>query len=153
MFDKFGEFDSCEELNLAAEGLFNEGDIDNIYILAEENGIDRYDAEMYIAGEIPTLSDTMMAAAGKIDVELKLIDPQYRPTASCIAEYIKSLCDREAFAIEVRKKGKSLHECMKNMEKEAEKQILVKKGCQCACIPPSEGFKFIRDYYLKGERK
>lgn len=26
MFEKFGEFDSCEEINMAAQGLYEEGD-------------------------------------------------------------------------------------------------------------------------------
>ena len=40
MFDIFGEFDTFEELNMAAEGLKNEGDTDSLYKLAEENGIE-----------------------------------------------------------------------------------------------------------------
>lgn len=41
MFEKFGEFDSCEELNRAAAAQLAEGDTDAIYTIAEENGIDR----------------------------------------------------------------------------------------------------------------
>ncbi len=41
MFEKFGEFDSCEELNRAAAARLAEGDTDAIYTIAEENGIDR----------------------------------------------------------------------------------------------------------------
>ena len=41
MFDKFGEFDSCEELNRAAAAQFKEGDDEALIALAEENGIDR----------------------------------------------------------------------------------------------------------------
>ena len=26
MFEKFGEFDSCEEINMAAQGLYEEGE-------------------------------------------------------------------------------------------------------------------------------
>lgn len=48
----FGEFDSAEELNMAAAGLKEEGDIKNIYVLAKENGIEKEDAEAYIKGEI-----------------------------------------------------------------------------------------------------
>ena len=36
MFDKFGEFDSVEELNRAAAGFLTEGDLDSLRKLAEE---------------------------------------------------------------------------------------------------------------------
>ncbi|WP_371298721.1 hypothetical protein [Schaedlerella sp.] len=39
MFDKFGEFDSYEEINELAENLFNEGDMGSLKAMAEENGI------------------------------------------------------------------------------------------------------------------
>ncbi|MDR0924192.1 MAG: PcfK-like family protein [Hungatella sp.] len=152
MFEIFGEFNSAEELNRAAEGLFNENDMDNILVLAKENGIPEDFANLYIAGEIPELADATMAAMGKIDVELQEAVKAYGTIAECIAEYVKSLCDREAFAIMVRRKGKSLLACIKNMESEAKKQVKTKSGCQCACIPPSEGFKMVRDYYEGGSR-
>lgn len=47
MFDKFGEFDSAEELNKAAEGLKEEGDKESLIELAKENGIDPEDTEDY----------------------------------------------------------------------------------------------------------
>ena len=50
LFEKFGEFDSAEELNRAAAAQLAEGDIDAIYEIAEENGLDREDAEDYIDG-------------------------------------------------------------------------------------------------------
>ena len=37
--NKFGEFDSCDEINELVENLFNEGDIESIYTVAAENGI------------------------------------------------------------------------------------------------------------------
>ena len=44
MFDKFGEFDSAEELNRAAAAQKKEGDYEAIYALAKEDGIDREEA-------------------------------------------------------------------------------------------------------------
>ena len=38
MYDKFGEFDSAEELNRAAAAQLREGDTEAIYIIAKENG-------------------------------------------------------------------------------------------------------------------
>lgn len=40
MFDKFGEFDSCEEINRAAKAQLEEGDLEAIRTIAEENGLD-----------------------------------------------------------------------------------------------------------------
>lgn len=153
MFDVFGEFDSVEELNRAAEGLFNENDMDNILVLAKENGIPEDFANMYIAGDIPELADASMAAMGKIEVELPEAVKKYGGTAECVGEYVKSLCDRDTFASMVRKKGRSLIACIKNMEDKARQQVKTQSGCQCACIPPSEGFKMIRDYYEGGQGK
>ena len=152
MFDKFGEFDSVEELNLAAEGLFNEGDFDSIRVLARENGIQEDFVQMYLDGDIPELADASMAAMGKIDTELPEAQKQFGMTAVCIAEYVKSLCDREAFARAVRRKGKRLEACLKNMQAYARKQVKKETGCQCVCIPPSAGFKMVQDYYMKEEQ-
>lgn len=40
MFDRFGEFNSAEEINETAVNLRKEGDTDSLKVLAEENGID-----------------------------------------------------------------------------------------------------------------
>lgn len=45
MFDKFGEFDSYEEINRAAKAQLEEGDLEAIKTIAEENGLDPEDAE------------------------------------------------------------------------------------------------------------
>ena len=45
MFDKFGEFDSYEEINRAAKAQLEEGDLEAIRTIAEENGLDPEDAE------------------------------------------------------------------------------------------------------------
>lgn len=154
MFDKFGEFDSAEELNMAAEGLFNEGDTDSILVLAEENGIPKELAEAYITGELPVLADPSTAAMGKIDVELPALEKEYGQTAECVAEYVKSICGREEFARHVRRKGKSLAQCLAAMYSEAKKQVDQgkKNRWQCACIPPAEGYRIIRDYYTGGKK-
>lgn len=75
MFDTFGEFDSVEELNRTAEGLLKEGDTESLMILAEENGIDKGDAQDYIDGVVPELANALMAAWGKLDVECKELKP------------------------------------------------------------------------------
>ena len=45
MFEKFGEFDSWEEINRAAAAQKAEGDYEAIKTLAEENGLDPDDAQ------------------------------------------------------------------------------------------------------------
>ena len=68
---KFGEFDSAEELNKAAEGFKNEGDLESLYALAEENGISKEDAEDYADGYVDQLASETMAAYGRLEVEKK----------------------------------------------------------------------------------
>ena len=63
LFEKFGEFDSAEELNRVAAAQLAEGDIDAIYGIAEENGIDREDAEDYIDGAAPEQGRSSRAGA------------------------------------------------------------------------------------------
>ena len=62
MFEKFGEMGSYEEVNLAAEGLKKEGDKESLYALAEENGVDKEDAEDYLLGGEESLHDIVCHA-------------------------------------------------------------------------------------------
>lgn len=65
MFDKFGEFDSAEEINRAAAAQLKEGDLDAIKTIAEENGLDSEDAEDFCTGAIDSLTTPLLAAIGK----------------------------------------------------------------------------------------
>ncbi|MBR1909200.1 MAG: hypothetical protein IJ821_01295, partial [Lachnospiraceae bacterium] len=65
MFDKFGEFDSYEEINKAAKGLKEEGDTESLKELAKENGIDIEDVQDYFNGITDALTNKSMAALGK----------------------------------------------------------------------------------------
>ena len=69
MFDRFGEFDSAEEINETAVNLRKEGDVEGLRVLAEENGIDKDILEVFLEGDMLYLCDEMSAAIGKIDVE------------------------------------------------------------------------------------
>lgn len=73
LFERFGEFDSVEELNMTAEGLKAEGDIESLKVLAVENGLDAADAEDYANGIVTELASALMAAEGKIAVESKAL--------------------------------------------------------------------------------
>ena len=48
LYEKFGEFDSAEEINAAADGQKAEGDTDAIFVIAQENGLDREDAQDFM---------------------------------------------------------------------------------------------------------
>lgn len=76
MFTKFGEMNSCKEINELAENLFNEGDIKSLKEMAAENGIPEDMVEMYLQGGIPQLCEAMDAALGKIDIEVRELKPQ-----------------------------------------------------------------------------
>lgn len=69
MFDRFGKFDSAEELNAAAEGFLQEGDTDSIYAMARENGIDAEDVSDYLDDASAGLVTPLSAAIGKLNVE------------------------------------------------------------------------------------
>ena len=64
MFEKFGEFNSAEELNNKAEEL--KGNIQELKQLAEENGLEEDDVNDYIDGAITELATPLTAAMGKI---------------------------------------------------------------------------------------
>lgn len=104
MFERFGEMSSCREINELAENLLNEGDIQSLKVMAQENGIPEDYVEMYQSGDIPYLCDAVTAAMGKLDVEcgsLKLAG-----LMNDWVEYIRGLCmEDEMVAHQVRKKG------------------------------------------------
>ena len=62
MYERFGEFNSAEEINETAVNLRREGDTESIKILAKENGIDEDVAEVFIEGTLLYLCDDMTAA-------------------------------------------------------------------------------------------
>ena len=111
MFEKFGNFDSAEELNMAAEGLKQEGDRDSLISLALENGIDSEDAADYFDGCMDRLASPLMAAVGKLEVEKR--DFTVQEIVEDWYQYIISVCsESEDMARAVRKKDKSLKECI-----------------------------------------
>lgn len=116
MYDRFGEFDSAEEMNETAVNLRKEGDREGLEALARENGIDGEVLELFLSGDLLYLCDGMSAAIGKIEVEAE--------AAGCEeimedwVEYIKQQCfDRPQMAAAVRRKGKSLKGCIAELLK------------------------------------
>lgn len=111
MFDRFGEFDSVEELNAAAEGQKEEGDMEALKALAVENGLDPEDAEDYMNGTWSQLANPRTAALGKLKVEAEHV--KCAEIMGDWLDYIKDQCiEREEMQRAVRKKGKSLEGCI-----------------------------------------
>lgn len=107
MFEKFGEFDSAEELNRAASAQKTEGDREALLILAQENGIDKEDAEDYLEDYIDELVTPLVAALGKLKVEEA--DLKIAGILTDWVDELRNLCtEDEAFCRAVRRKGKDL---------------------------------------------
>lgn len=107
MFEKFGEFDSVEELNEEARKLKEAGDEDRLKELCEENGIDIEDAEDYMDGCFEELTNTSLAAVGKLKVEIK--DLKLEKILKDWADELQGECvSSEEMARAVRRKGKNL---------------------------------------------
>lgn len=158
MFDKFGEFDSAQEINKAAAGQLAEGDLQAVYDIAKENGIDREDAEDFIDGAVPELANPLMAAYGKLAVEAEELKP-YEIMEDWLS-YIRVRCQEdERMAATVRKKGKSLKGCIGELLKwsfknqhEVDKGILKAAGVSGRCTLGIPGMgrakEIISSYYL-----
>lgn len=161
MFDMFGEFDSAEEINLAAAGQREQGDKEALLKLAEENGIDQEDAEDYMDGLMDELVNPLMAAYGKLSVEEKSVQP-YEILNDWL-NYIRIQCqENEVMARAVRKKGKSLKGCLGELlkwsfknAKPVDKDIIKAAGVSAGRVSlgiPGIGTakKIIKEYYLGG---
>lgn len=162
MFDTFGEFDSWEEINKAAQGQKEEGDEEALIKLAEENGIDKEDAEDYYDGAIQELCTSVIAALGKLKVEkeeYKKSNKEKNIIDDWIS-YIENLVSTdEAYALNIRRKGKSLKGCIGallaysfghqvSVDKDIIKEAKVKAGKVTMGIPNMlTAHKIIKEYY------
>lgn len=160
MFDKFGEFNSAEELNKAADRLLNEGDIEGLKALAEENGIDQEDARDFMDEIEKELCSPLMAAMGKLKKEAEELELFGE------LEFYRTMIEQECqedpdFALAVRQKGKSMTECMGKLLKAASdaRKKVPEKITKAAGLPKEiytgaltrvEASGIIRGYYRKG---
>lgn len=148
MFDKFGEFDSVEELNMAAAGFLNEGDLDSLRELAAENGIDPEEAEDYIAGYSDEFAQPYIAALGRLQVEAREIKKKKKEEQiplQVILVMTESLCTDLEMAAAVMKKGKRISEIYEAMRKEAAKHKSGNMAVSCGTDRDLQ--KIIRAYY------
>ena len=149
MYEIFGIFDSAEEINACAAGLLAEGDVDNLRVLAKENGIPEAMVEGYIEdGGIGGLVDPINAAVGKLEVELTDHGTTGLPASELVGYLSMKAYEKEDLAAGIRKKNKTLKECMKKIETEARSRK--QSGSGMVMIPDLEVFKMAEEYYLKG---
>lgn len=162
MFDKFGEFDSADEMNRAAAAQRKEGDNEAILAIAEENGIDKEDAMDFIDGCVAAFVTPLMAAYGKLDIEAKELNP-YEIMEDWL-QYIKLRCAEEPeMAVAVRRKGKSLKGCiaallewsMKNqrpVDNEILKAVRINYKVTLGMPGMGRAKKIITEYYMGKEQ-
>lgn len=162
MFDKFGEFDSAEEINRAAAAQLKEGDLDAIKTIAEENGLDSEDAEDFCTGAIDSLTTPLLAAIGKLEMESK--DLGLKNMMEDWKNFMIQMCEEDdQMAQAVRKKGKSLEKCMAQILKvsfetkaQLDDRIVRAVGLKPPIylgIPGKAQIRKIAEKYYKGEEK
>lgn len=167
MFEKFGEFDSAEEINRAAKQQLEQGDEEAIYTIAEENGIDKGDVQDYVEGFTQELTTILSAAVGKLEVE-----SEHLKIGGILKDWTSIILQQcmtdETFCIAVRRKDKSLKQCMaslikfafENKEQVSDEIVNITKvmhnGKEVPMNKPlflgipnnAEAKKIIREYYL-----
>lgn len=153
MFDKFGEFNSVEELNKAAEGLKAEGDTKSLLELAKENGIDKEDCEDYINDLTDALATPAMAAMGRLEVErreiLKDKDVNRKMIRMTIWQFVSAMAAEPEMQAAIMKKGKRIEGIYKALEDGARKH---KSGnCGVSHGTDRELQEIIRAYYISGK--
>lgn len=159
MFDKYGEFDSVEEINETAAGLLAEGDIKGLFEMAEENGFEKDDIQEYIDGIYPELANIYTAAWCKLDVEMKEL--KVCEIMEDWVEYIRiKMEEEEDMQRAIRKRGKSLKGCIAALLKwslehqnPVNKEVLKEAGLKDSRVTlgiPGMGTakKIIMEYYL-----
>lgn len=141
MYKVFGQMDT-EELNACAKGLREEGDNDRIKLLAKENGIPDFFADMFIEnGE--EFIDPMTAAMGKLDIEAAGYKNNQIPVEPII-DFLKAECTKEDFAVRVRRRTKSVQECMKKIEDNCKK---IQKDTGKHYVADMVVFNWAKDYF------
>ena len=159
MFEKFGEFNSADEIKELADNLLNENDFESLNALAKENGIAEDFVEMFMQMDVPTLCDAETAALGKIDIEVQELKPQ--EIMEDWVEYLRcQVSENTDLARAVRMKGKSLKGMIghllkwsfghqQSIDKEIIKAAGVNAGKVTLGIPGMARVKkLIKEYYM-----
>lgn len=124
LYEKYGEFDSADEINRAAAAQLEEGDTEAVLQIAKENGIDEMDAEDFCMGDLPTLCNHTTAALGKIEMETKSISKimALEGYISVLKEMIADDGEEKNLCIAIRRKGKNLVDLLGKLVAEASKK-------------------------------
>lgn len=147
MFDIFGKFGSVEEINITARGLLEENDIDNLTILAKENGLED-NLPLFRSRDLEELTDSFMAALGRLRVEEQSEDikkSNREIPATPIVEYLLSQCERVDIATAVLSTEKSLTKCIEYVKEKA--KALVTR--ETPWLSDLTVFNLAMDYYTK----
>ncbi len=128
MFEKFGFFESAEELIAAAAGFLAEGDEEALFALAQENGLDKEDAEDYLDGIVPELATPVMAAAGRLKGWREELVDHNKDLAVCMAMKVilgmlQTMAADQELAGAVMKEKKSPEKIYDAMAEEARKHV------------------------------
>jgi hypothetical protein len=144
MYEVFGEFNSIEEINMAAEEQKEQGDKESLLTLAKENGIDEYAAEAYWSGDTLELTDYLNGAIGKLTVEKSNLKSQM--PVDPIVDYLSNQCIDEAFARVVRAKDKNLKGCIDYTEKKCREEC---KRTGNQYVADMTVFEWAKEYYTE----
>lgn len=171
MFDKFGEMD-YEELIRTARAEKEEGDEGALIALAQENGLDKEDAEDYMDGLSKELATPLQAAEAKVSMEAKELELD-GIVDDWKSQIIAECMEDTKMCLAVRKKEKSLAACMaalirfafENKVQISDKIVKITKvthnGKESPMRSPlylgvpnrSDARRLIRDYYLSGQEE
>lgn len=111
MEHKFGIFNSVEELNRAAAAQKADGDMEALTALALGNGLDKEDAEDYMAGATDDLATPFLAAFGRLKMEAE--DLKISGILSDWKDIIAGLCEENGdMQAAVMDSTRSLKECV-----------------------------------------
>lgn len=159
MFDKYGNFNSYEEINKKAAEFVAASDEQSLKELAKENGLEEDDALDLMDGVVKELCNPLMAAMGKITIEVNSLEGTPQEIFNDWIEYIKmKIPEDEELQLAVRRKDKSLVGCLGhilswsyNHAYEVDKSILDASGVKAKVklgIPGSGTVrKLIMEYY------
>lgn len=144
LFHDFGEMGSATELNLCAEGLLEEGDIESLKVFATENGFTEKDATQWIVDR-ETFPDkpfcnAISAASAKLNLEAK------NDVEKQAAELLSSELDDLDLAIGIRKKGKRLKDAFGKVEGYAKNH----KNGNKAIVSDGKALEIMKKYYKEG---
>ena len=160
MFEKFGEFNSADEMNTIAATMLEEGKTDDIIALAKENGIDEDDAKDFIDGVAGELCTPLMAAVGKLKIEAAAVKlpTMMEGFVFMINDMATTEKDLQAG---IRKTGKKLVNVLGELLKESSKNRValpkeiteaagIKSTVYVGDVDRATFKKIVRKYYTEG---